>query len=810
MTRPQWVLWKYEFRTDKWTKVPYQPKRPDAMAKADDPATWGMFDEAWQVYERMGFHGIGYEFCAGDPYFGVDVDNCLSDGELLPWAAPIIEMLRSTYGEISPSGHGVKFIGRGQLPEKTGTRRTGLGPEGTGALEVYDHGRYFTITGDLFGDSSDIAAMPDVAEKLYQMAKERPAQCNGCAREDPWLSTVSTGLDVEARAVAYLATIDPAVSGQGGHDKTLYAAVKVGPGFDLPADVAFRLLSDHYNPRCVPPWSEKELRHKVEDAYKVERARGWLLNSDPSRSEHPGGVGPPTSPGGCPEFAGDPKPIVVELLPVRGLDSRMIPLPLRSWLVDIANRGAFALEYPAAAAIVGLSGLIGRRIAIRPKRHDNWLVTPNLWGAAVGPPGIQKSPGIEEALRPLKRLAADAIEAHKDAMAAYLEQQMVAVSKRGAAKKKLEAEAKKGASDDALAELARTALAGDDASAPTARRYLINDATIEKLGELLEQNPNGLVVFRDELSGWLRTMDRQGHEGDRGFYLEAWNGNGSFTFDRIGRGTHHIPNVCLSIFGSIQPGPLARYLRRSISGEDADGFIPRFQLLFYPDAPPKFINVDRYPDTDAKNEAYAVFKALDRLDPVARRCEVDQDRGIPYLGFSTDAQDFFDAWRLELENRLRSGGLSNVMTCHLAKYRSLLPSLALIFHVTNTHVDDQLTPVNLDAVESAAAWCELLELHAHRIYHAGMEGDPDDAIRLAERIKQSRPNAFTIRDVQRKGWAGLSTNEDVRRAVGILEDRGWVKVVKIPSTETGGGPAEKVWIHPTLANRTKECERVDP
>lgn len=74
-------------------------------------------------------------------------------------------------------------------------------------------------------------------------------------------------------------------------------------------------------------------------------------------------------------------------------------------------------------------------------------------------------------------------------------------------------------------------------------------------------------------------------------------------FDRIGRGTIHIPNVCLAIFGTIQPGLLARVLRGSISGEQEDGFVPRFQILMYPDPPGKFVNFDRYPDMTAKNTA---------------------------------------------------------------------------------------------------------------------------------------------------------------------------------------------------------------
>jgi putative DNA primase/helicase len=99
----------------------------------------------------------------------------------------------------------------------------------------------------------------------------------------------------------------------------------------------------------------------------------------------------------------------------------------------------------------------------------------------------------------------------------------------------------------------------------TQRRYILNDSTVEKLGELLNQNPNGLLLFRDELIGWLRTLDREGHENDRAFYLEAWNGNGSYTYDRIGRGTLHIKAACVSILGGIQPGPLNNYLQSLLS-----------------------------------------------------------------------------------------------------------------------------------------------------------------------------------------------------------------------------------------------------
>jgi hypothetical protein len=85
--------------------------------------------------------------------------------------------------------------------------------------------------------------------------------------------------DVEKRAIAYMAKIEGAVSGQRGHNKTFGAACRVGPGFDLSEDRAFQLIKDHYNPKCVPPWSDQDIRHKVVDAYKEAKSRGWLLRA---------------------------------------------------------------------------------------------------------------------------------------------------------------------------------------------------------------------------------------------------------------------------------------------------------------------------------------------------------------------------------------------------------------------------------------------------------------------------------------------------------------------------------------------------
>ena len=118
--------------------------------------------------------------------------------------------------------------------------------------------------------------------------------------------------------------------------------------------------------------------------------------------------------------------------------------------------------------------------------------------------------------------------------------------------------------------------------------------------------------------------------------------------------------LCLSILGGIQPGPLATYIRSATRNEEDDGFVSRFQLAVYPDEDKPFVWVDRWPDKDAKNRAYAVFKALDDVDVNAIGAMVDDD-SIPFLRFDDDAQGFFVEWFADLENnKLRAQESSQI------------------------------------------------------------------------------------------------------------------------------------------------------
>lgn len=141
---PQWVAWRYEERDGDPTKVPINPKTGQ-RADATDPATWGTLDEAVSRAAKGGLPGIGFVFSAEDPYAGVDLDKCRDPqtGRLDEDAAAIVAGLDS-YTEASPSGTGVHVIVRGRVP---GSRKR------SGGVEIYDHDRFFTITGERLPDA---------------------------------------------------------------------------------------------------------------------------------------------------------------------------------------------------------------------------------------------------------------------------------------------------------------------------------------------------------------------------------------------------------------------------------------------------------------------------------------------------------------------------------------------------------------------------------------------------------------------------------------------------------------------------------
>lgn len=274
---PQWVTWRYENRGGKPTKVPYQVN--GELASTTDPTTWSTFEEASKAAAFGNFAGVGFVFTEADDLVGIDLDNCFADGELVEWAQEIVDRFQ-TYAEISPSGNGVKLFTRGVLQSGRG-RRVAIGD---GAIELYSWGRYFTVTGDhLAGTPKGVNAAGGALEWLEErLPKKGPVRVPS-APPKPLESYTSGRMLAFDRACRYADKYPPAIAGQGGHDTTFRLACVLANGFDLdPYQV--RQILDRYNCRCEPPWSDRELEHKIDSAVAVgdrEGNRGYMLAQDP-------------------------------------------------------------------------------------------------------------------------------------------------------------------------------------------------------------------------------------------------------------------------------------------------------------------------------------------------------------------------------------------------------------------------------------------------------------------------------------------------------------------------------------------------
>jgi Protein of unknown function (DUF3987)/Bifunctional DNA primase/polymerase, N-terminal len=339
----------------------------------------------------------------------------------------------------------------------------------------------------------------------------------------------------------------------------------------------------------------KDRRKAAEDAAGAERKCGLtrmrevfgetIANKVAEWLEYRGGDGQDQSTGEDADAAWPPpKEIKPALLPVPAFDPELLPPALRHFVLDEAERMPCPPDYIAASLLSVLGSVIGARCLIKPKALDPWSVPPNLWCMTVGEVSSFKTPAMNAAIKPLDRLIAGSKEAHQAAMEKFEHASMVHDAQLKALELELKAAAKgsKAGTEAAAQKIKEHKKA--EPKKPAERRFKTNDATIEKLGELLKDSPAGVAVHRDEIVGLLASWEREGHESDRQFYLEAWNGNASHDVDRIGRGSIHIPNLCITILGGIQPDKLRAYQEMTEDRLSNDGVLQRFQLLVYPDA----------------------------------------------------------------------------------------------------------------------------------------------------------------------------------------------------------------------------------
>lgn len=551
-----------------------------------------------------------------------------------------------------------------------------------------------------------------------------------------------------------------------------------------------------FGARCRPPFdpaTDRNIAQKIRRAYR--RPAPEHLGAGVMARKRIDGAGAGAGAGEQGEEAqgdawGPLLPLPSTRPAVLPLVREMLPERLYNWAADIAYRTQSPIDFAAVSAIIALATLLGGRIFVYPKKRDNWVVAPNLWGVLVGPPSLLKTPAQQAALKVLHRMAVEAREAHDAQMEGWKKLEAKYKVKEASLKKKL-GKAYESEDEIAIAEAEKKLddLAKTLPPKPILKRFVTNDSTIEKLGMILNENKLGVCLHRDELSGLFAQMTMKGHEQDRAIYLECWDGLQGKAIDRVERGSLWIERCILSILGSIQPGPLERALLQAYGddGLGSDGFLERFQLAVWPD-PVELGYMDEMPSATAEHYAEVLFSAATNLKPDT------------IVRFDEAAQARFAGWYTGLMQAISDPRLEPVMQNHLSKYRSLIPSLAAVFQLAS---EEGLQPVGVDpcpkiglaALEMAVSWGRYLRGHARRLYWPiiGPQGE-QVARRLAVKLPvltRDYPGGFTAREVARYEWIGLRNTPEIGRALLQLSRGNWVR--ELPAAKREGRPTER-WV----------------
>lgn len=499
---------------------------------------------------------------------------------------------------------------------------------------------------------------------------------------------------------------------------------------------------------------------------------------------------------------GPMQPFEVELLPVLPLTEDLLPAYIYEYVSHHAERLDNApVEYAAIAVLISAAAMIGNSYSIQPKEYDSsWKVPCVVWGIAIGMPSDMKSPSLKAGASLIEHAQKKVINAHNNIEQLRYELiQMTAEAKKQSLKQK----ALK-ASEDGN-ELMALQLMGEaqmvETEAPLVRNVMITDFTKAALAQRFLANPNGLLLFRDELSGLIAVLNSQGGDELRSFLLQTFDASGSYTIDRAKFGSIVLNDMNMSVLGGLQPSLLRPILAERSSGAKDDGFIERFSMSVMPDS--FAVYTDIAPNETLILGLKKVFETLAELAYL--EC-------TEILRFNSDAQTLWTTWATHLRESINQSTPQEKTV--LGKQAALCAKISLLLHILNeakAHVDKesadtecsadtQFLPapeVPVETLQMAIKLTELLESHSRRIqafFQTEMEISPGQL--LLDNIK-AFDQPFSLREVARKGWKGLSNKENIIKAFDELVARNYLRRVEVPGQN--GRALERYEVNPLFS-----------
>ncbi|PKH88270.1 YfjI family protein [Colwellia sp. Bg11-28] len=468
---------------------------------------------------------------------------------------------------------------------------------------------------------------------------------------------------------------------------------------------------------------------------------------------------------------------------VMPFDYSLLPPQIADFVHDTVQRQQCPPDFVAVSALSALAAVLGNKVWIYPKQFDNWKIIPNVWAILVAPPSSMKTPSIKAALEPLQAIEKGFKEAYEEECIQYKTDTIFAKVSLQAAENEAKRilKDKKEPNKENKAKEAIASANADEVDLPILNRIIVNDTTVEKFGDLLAQNKNGLFLVRDEVSGWLAKLAKEEYQADRAFYLECFDGDATFKVDRIMRGTIIIEHCTLSLLGGIQPSKLAPLVQSAVNGKNDDGLIQRLQLAVWPDTKKAWKWVDQAPNPIASQNYTDQFIKLHNYKPENKAHR-----------FDNNAQQLFIAWMEEIQLKARDIDTPGIMSSYLLKLPKTITAIALIFHIilndTGEGSSKNINTIGEEATAMALDWADYLISHFNRIC-SWANNSYIEAAKLIVRRRKKLPIPFKARDITNTGWAGMGSTNDIYNSLELLVDHNYLIEQQSVVGSTGGRPS---------------------
>ena len=429
------------------------------------------------------------------------------------------------------------------------------------------------------------------------------------------------------------------------------------------------------------------------------------------------------------------------------------------WISEQAEAKSCAPDYVAGSLLGGAGVLIGNARWGSP--WAGWEEPPIAWVNNVGNPSSGKSPGLDAIRDLIGSIEADSNLDHKDNLSAW-------DTKKREAKIRLEVWESncKAALKDKIGVMPPKPQDTEEPDRPTRTRIITNDPTVEKIARLVLENPKGLMLFRDELAGWIGALDKYGGAGgDRAFYLESYGGR-AYAVDRMKDPEPTVvPSLSVGIMGGIQPDRLATLI---LSGDD-DGLAARF-LYLWPERVPPQRPKGQLP-SGAKGKLSKLFELKESRDEFGNR--------IP-LRFDENAAPALQDYRKQIA--LAETETTGLYLSWLGKLPGMVVRLATIFEHLYWCGDNEEGPppesISETAVVAAIAFLDgYARPMVRRCFGEATLPQVDIDARALARWIMAHPDETTVNSRGLRRAGALSTKDAARydAAISELESAGWLR-----------------------------------